>query len=195
MNQNQLLKELFGNEPTITPEDMYAKKFRKRLGGGYRPREVDEYLRRSADLMESLLKRVQKLLQEAQGQQREIAEYRQQEQSLREAVVSAQRFAQDTLETARSKADAMVTEARLQKERLLLEAEQLPVTLLAEVRRLREQRNRLREELTGILEVHTSLLQRRPAAMQKLPQEEALELEPPHAYNQEPFTNEEDVQE
>ena len=194
MNQDQLLKELLGAEPAITPEDMYAKKFTKRLTGGYKPREVDEYLRRAADQMERVLKRVDKLLAESQAQKREVDGYREQEQGLREALVSAQRLAKDALDTARSKADAMVTEARLQKERLLLEAEQLPEILLADVRRLREQRNRLRAELTEILEVHTSLLQRRPLGRDRLPQEGALELEPKRPeYEITPF--EEDNQE
>lgn len=196
MNPHQVLKDVLGAEPAITPEDMCAKRFPTRLTGGYRQRDVDEYLRRSADLLETLLNRIHKLTIENQEQKRELADFRQHEQSLHEALVSAQRVAQDTLETARSKAETMVAEARLQREQLLLEAKQLPASLATEVRRLTEQRDRLREELTGILETHARLLRRRPAATPvKQPPEEPFGPVPRPVHEQGPFSNEEDEQE
>jgi cell division initiation protein len=164
MRKDRVVSEVLGEELAITPSDLYNAEFRSSLVGGYDKNQVDAFLERVADVFESLVKRVRELKDQAEDQKAQIESYRQMETSLRDALVTAQRFSEDVLDSARRQADALVEEARLVKERAQVEASELVGALREEIDALRCERNRLRSDLGAMLDTHRALLDEIPAA-------------------------------
>ncbi len=164
MKKDQIVSEVLGEEAVITPSDLYNTEFKNALMGGYDKVEVDTFLERVADAFEALINRVKELQDTLEEERNDMAEFREMENTLRDALASAQRFNEDTLDSARRKADAIVAEAETNKARAGLEAEALPAALRAEIEELRAERNRLRMDLRAVLAAHTALLHDIPTA-------------------------------
>jgi len=152
----------------LSPNDLYNHEFSRVLAGGYRPQEVDRFLERAADAMESLIREVARLKEQQQTYEAKLQEYQQVEQALRSALVTSQRFGEELVQSAKREAETLVEAARLQKERLEAEAAKLPAALAQEIARLEEQRDRLRSELEAVLKSHEVLLRRLSPAEERV---------------------------
>lgn len=166
MRKDKLVSEVLGDEAVLTPSDMYSQEFGRAAVGGYKPKEVDAFLERVADVVERLNQRVVQL----KGQQEES---RRMEETLRNALVTSQQLGENIIDSAKREADAIIAAAKAQKERATLEADKLPQSLGLEIVRLREQRDRLRGEIQAILAAHAELLAAQP------PREETEHVETP----------------
>jgi len=158
MKTDKLVGEVLGKELVLTPSEIVNKEF-KRSVGGYNTREVDEFLERVADLLEELVSQVRTLKEKDEQQQTQLEQYREIENTLRDALASSQRFSEDILDTAKREAHALIEEARLAKAQAEFKAARLPIVLAREVRLLRQERNRLRAELKSILQTHMNLVE------------------------------------
>lgn len=158
MRKDKLVAEVLGEEAAITPSDLYNTEFKNALVGGYDKDEVDEYLERVADVMESLITQVRDLKVEVEEQKNRADAVKDMENTLRNALVSSQKFGDDIAEAARREADALLAEARLARARAEQEATVLPEQLQREVNRLETQRDRLRMDLRAVLAAHEALL-------------------------------------
>lgn len=102
----------------ITPQDIREKTFEKAVFGGYDMATVDQFLETVANdlgLMQqenATLKAKMKVLVD------KISEYRDNEDALRMAVVSAQKLGNDIEREARQKADVILNEARAEAEHI-----------------------------------------------------------------------------
>lgn len=106
----------------ITPQDIKEKTFEKALFGGYDMAAVDSFLEEiSSDL--ALLQRENATLK---GKMKvlvdKVEEYRGNEDALRMAVLSAQRLGNIIEREAKEKAEAMVTDATAEAERITKDA-------------------------------------------------------------------------
>lgn len=164
MRKDKVVSEMLGEEMTLTPSDLYNAEFHSSLVGGYDKNEVDAFLERTADVFESLANRVRDFKEQTENQKIQIENYQQMEASLRDALITAQRFSEDVLDAARRKADALVEEARLVKERARVEASELVGALRDEIEALKAERSRLRNDLKAVLETHRALLADLPTA-------------------------------
>ena len=106
----------------ITSQDIINKNFEKSKMFGYRPDEVDDFL-------DSVVKTIQELESEKQELQRKIEvlnekleEYREDESSLRTALVGAQKLGDSMVKEAHQKADAILKEANFQAEQIVYNA-------------------------------------------------------------------------
>ena len=170
------------------PVDISNRKFKTSMFGGFKKPVVESYLKAVSDQVQCLLdersalesqsatqrQEMQELRQRLDEQQeqmakqkrrieqheKKLAEFRQAEQSLRSALVSSQKFAEDLLETSRREAESIVESARLEKARVRLEAKEIGISLTKEVRALQEQRQRLYAEIGAILDTHKNLLEK-----------------------------------
>lgn len=158
MRKDRLVSETLGEDLVLTPSDLYSHEFKRATMGGYKPDEVDEYLERVADVMESLIEQVRSLKKENDEQRERLAEFREMENTLRNALVSSQQFSENMLESARREAQAILEEARLKKAETQLEATRMPEELTKDIRALKGQRERLRVEILSVLETHKRLL-------------------------------------
>ncbi len=142
----------------LTAADIYHREFKRVLFGGFAMREVDEFLERVCDTFEALTARLQALEERDREQGEQLEAFRQMEDTLRNTLVTSQKFGENIVEAAKREADALVEEARMLKARAQFEAAKLPVEIAEDIRKLQEQRARLRTELLSILETHKSLL-------------------------------------
>ncbi len=142
----------------FSPEEIYGRQFGKSLVGGYRIAEVDDYLDQLVLVFKGLNAEIERLNGEVGDLRARLEESRTTEESLRNALSSSQRLADEVIENARREADLIVREAELQRARAVQEASQLPAKVSLEVQALERQRDRLRGDLAAVIETHRRLL-------------------------------------
>lgn len=141
----------------ITPLDVDQQQF-QRVFRGCDPDEVHRFLDLVSREMEELIRENNGLKEEIRRKDAQIAEFREHESQLREALVSAGRMTDEIKESARREAELVAAEAQLKAQKIVQEAQERSVQLGGEVSDLRRQRTRLVAELRSILESHRRLL-------------------------------------
>jgi cell division initiation protein len=116
MAEDKLVSRVLGPDQILTPSEISNAIFRIALVGGYKKREVEIYLDSVADTIETLIA-------ENRSLKEELETHRKMETSLRAALFSTQKLSENVLDSAKREADALVKEARVKAERILLEAE------------------------------------------------------------------------
>lgn len=145
----------------ITAKEIREVKFNRSLGG-YKTNEVDAFLDRCADAVEELTKLLNENERKMQVLAETVVDYRNQEDSIRSALISAQRMSESVISEARKQAEDIRDAARADAEAL---HEQAVADTAAEQEALRQIRQEVadfkakllatyREHLTliGILE-------------------------------------------
>ena len=56
MKADKFVKEVLGGDMVLSPADLLAKRFRRAAFGGYQNAEVDAFLERVADILETLIR-------------------------------------------------------------------------------------------------------------------------------------------
>lgn len=134
----------------LTPEGLRSIKF-ERTFRGYDPNVVDQLMRELATTLESLTAERAELKRQVQSLEKELAEHRGAQHLMREALVSAQKAADELLErTAKESAD-MLEKARAEAEDIKAEAELEREQAEADIRRLRSQEQELRASYRVLL--------------------------------------------
>lgn len=122
----------------ITAQDIREKTFEKATFGGYAPGEVDDYL----DALSAEVAAAQKENTTLRGKMKvlvdKIEEYRESEDAMRLALVSAQKVAKTIQEDARTQADELVANAQAEADRILSEAKAEAESVLGGLTRQRE---------------------------------------------------------
>ncbi len=99
--------------------------------GGYKRLDVRTFLNDVADDLEELLQNRQELNERLLAQEGRLAEYRQSEDDLRRAVVSAERIAQELRENARREAELISAQAEAYRDGVTQQANARSVALEA----------------------------------------------------------------
>ena len=170
MRKDKLVSHVLGEEAVLAPSDLYSKQFPRATFGGYRAQDVDAYMERVANVLEALNNEVRSLKEQLEERNREVGEHRQMETTLRDALVTSQKFGEDVIASAQREANTLVDAAHVEKERVLAQAMRLPEALASEIEALQDLRDRLRTEIEAILSSHQTLLAKQITA------EEALEF-------------------
>lgn len=142
----------------LTPPEILRRRFRRRLLG-YSVREVQEFLHEVSEAMRALLEENRWLQEERERLTERLQVYESLERQLKDAVLVAERVAEEVKQTARREADLIVAQARHDAARLREEAEQDVRRALSEVERLRHLRHRLEAELRHLLQTYLELLE------------------------------------
>ncbi len=108
----------------ITAQDIRAKTFEKAVFGGYEMSSVDDYLEGVAQELESQAKEISVLKGKLKILADKVEEYRSTEEAMRQALVSAQQMASQIEEDAKSKSEAIITDATAQSLEALAEIKQ-----------------------------------------------------------------------
>jgi len=132
--------------------DILGKQFDKRFRG-YAPFEVHEFLSQIAGAVEGLTRERGELKQRLHRLEQELAEFRERETALQEALVAAQRSAEGTLETARAEGQKIVEEGHGLAERLVREAHDRAQNIESVVAELRARRREARADLMRLVEL------------------------------------------
>ena len=106
----------------ITPQDIREKTFEKAVFGGYDMSAVDDFLEEAASDLALLQKENATLRGKMKVLVNKIEEYRANEETLQQAILSAQRLGSMIEQEAREKSDKIVAEAKVDAARITREA-------------------------------------------------------------------------
>jgi DivIVA domain-containing protein len=125
----------------LTPLDVKKKKgdFRRAVRG-YDPAAVDNYLDEVVARMEELVRENGVLSTKVQSMGEAIAEYRERERAMNEALVSAQQLREGMREQAARESDLVIRQARVEAERIVSEARRQAIQAAEALRRIQGQR-------------------------------------------------------
>jgi cell division initiation protein len=151
---DRFLAEVLGEESAITPSELVSRTIKRQAVGGYDTEVVDDLLEHAAEALERLMTRLRELKAANEEQRAQLEEYRGVEASLRNALVSSQKFGEDIVEQAKREAALILAEARLQRDEVQAEAARLPETVAREVHLLIEERDRIRDDIIAVLDAH-----------------------------------------
>lgn len=134
----------------LTPIDILNTKFGRRLRG-YSVSEVDEFARRVATELGNSLEECSKLRERNEGIERELAQYRTLEVTLRETLVVAQKAADETRAAARAQAEAQLLEAQARIREYDARMQEKIAELTSHIEMLRHERKRLARDMKARL--------------------------------------------
>jgi len=130
----------------------------KRALRGYDPVEVDEFLDRVADSLQAYAERCVELERELERLKEQIREYKGMRDSLQEALLMAQKSADERVKAAEKQGEAIVAEARAQAERLLKEAEDHSNVIKEEMSRLQRTKQDFIAEFRALITRYQNLI-------------------------------------
>jgi cell division initiation protein len=142
----------------LSPLDILGKKFSVRFRG-YPPNEVHEYLTEIAAALEGLMRDRGGLRQQVHRLELELADFREREAALHEALVAAQKTAETTVETAREEGQRIIEDGHGLANRLVEEANDRASTIERVILQLRERRREARSELIRLVELLQGLIE------------------------------------
>ena len=122
----------------ITAQDIREKTFEKSAFGGYVPGEVDDFLDALSADMAAAQKESATLRTKMKVLVDKIEEYRESEDAMRLALVSAQKVAKTIQDDARTQADELLANAKAEADRILSEAKAEADSVLGGLTRQRE---------------------------------------------------------
>ena len=102
----------------MTPDSIINKHFDKAMGG-YRQDEVDAFLRQVAEELRELQAENAALEQKVEVLANKIEEYRADEDSLRSALVGAQKLGSSVISESKAKAEAIILDAQAESAKIL----------------------------------------------------------------------------
>lgn len=147
----------------LTVQDIQAKQFHVRFRG-FDQGEVDEFLEQVAAALQGANYENSILKEQVAAAERKVAAFKQQEKSSMNAILSAQKVADEMKEKARAEAKALLSKARQEARELEESAGREISGLEREVDQLRAKKSQVREELRLVLESYLSQLDRDQAA-------------------------------
>lgn len=95
----------------MTPNEIHNKQFDKAMSG-YRPDDVNAYLEQVADYVEELIEEKSVLDQKIMVLAEKLEEYREDEDSLRAALIGAQKLGDSVVRESKRKAEQILAEAQ-----------------------------------------------------------------------------------
>jgi len=118
----------------MTPNDIYNTKFDKAVGG-YKVEDVNKFVIAVGDYVQSLLTERDDLEDKLEILAEKLEEYRNDEESLRAAIVGAQKLGDSVVRDSRQKADSMMAEAKVKSDEMMAEARYKAEVMLDDTRR------------------------------------------------------------
>lgn len=154
-----MMKEQGAAEPNalLTVEDIQQVQFSKSFGG-YRTDEVDEFLDRCAETVDALTSTHAADEQKMQVLAESIVDYREQEDSIRTALLDARRMSDTILEEARQKAEQILAEAGEEAAHVRETAQATIEAEKAEMARVRNEVAAFKARLMSIYREHLTLI-------------------------------------
>lgn len=142
----------------ISPMDIHNKEFSTVRVGGYNKEEVDAFLDLVAEELDRIIRRYQEQSMMMEELKQKLARFEEMQQTLQNAIINAQRSADQIVEEARIQAQTMIREAQEQKARLATEAQTERERILAAYSGLREQVHVYLTTVRELLEKNLALL-------------------------------------
>ena len=146
-----------GNVMRMTPMEIQQKEFAKSLSG-YSSREVRNFLEMIATIYAETVADLNKLKEDLNRKDNELAQHREREQNLRETILMAQKVAEDLRKGAQREAELVTAEANIRADDIVKNAHNRMAELQRQITDLKRQRVQAQQELKAVLETHYKLL-------------------------------------
>jgi cell division initiation protein len=141
----------------LTPIDLPHKEFSKSFRG-YEPREVLQFLQEISAEWEETLKENKQLRDKVQDQGEDIAKLLDNEKSLKETMVTAQKMTEQLTVQAKKEAELIIGQAEIQGEKMLQQAHDRLTEIITQINDMKKQRAEFQGNLRGMIETHLRLL-------------------------------------
>lgn len=141
----------------VTPLDIIKKEFTPSRKG-VDEIEVTSFLEDVRETLDELLKENQRLRDVIKRRDAEIMELKGEESSIKDTLVLARRLTEDLERKSRRESDLIIGEARLEGQRILMEAADERRDLQGDLTNLRSMKYKMMAEMQSILDMHNLLL-------------------------------------
>jgi len=141
----------------LTPLDIQNKSFSRSLRG-YDPSEVDEFLDALAESIHEYSESLRKTEQEKQMIEDQLKEYSNLKNSLQEALLMAQKSADDKVNAAKEQGEAIIAEARARSEQIIFEANNEREKIRRDIQELKSSRSEIKAGMKSFLSHFEELL-------------------------------------
>jgi len=142
----------------LTPLDLQQKSFRKVRLGGVDEREVRLFLEQCASEIEELTRKLHKQDEELRRRESRITDYKEREHLLQSTLTTAQRLSDEMKANTRKEAEILISDAELQAEKIIANAQSKRMQLIQEIDELKRARSGFLQQLGAIVDSHKSLL-------------------------------------
>lgn len=141
----------------LTPIDLPHKEFHKSFRG-YDVREVLQFLQEISQEWEETLKENKQLRDKSQDQHEDIVKLLENEKSLKETMLTAQKMTEQLTVQAKKEAELIIGQAEIQAEKMLQQAHDRLTEIIAQINDVKKQRAEFQGNLRGMIETHLRLL-------------------------------------
>ncbi len=145
----------------LSPLDVQHQEFAAALNG-YSKRQVRDFLARSADSLEALIRENQQLREELAKRDKRIEELSVAEAELKRAVIAAERIGNEMKQNAKREAELIIQGAEAVKAKTIRDAEARLMHASTEITRLEHQSQLFREQFRGLLKAYERSLDNLP---------------------------------
>ena len=142
----------------LTPLDVQQKTFRKVTLGGIDEREVRAWLDMVAVQLEELTRKINRQDEELRRREARINEFKDREQLLQQTHTTTQKVSEEMRANARKEADLVLSDAELQGEKIIANAQARRMHLVGEIEELKRARGSFIQQLQSLLDTHRSIL-------------------------------------
>ena len=167
----------------MTPNEIYNTRFDKAAVGGYKAEDVNRFVIAVGDYIKELEAERNDLEDKLEILAEKLEEYRADEESLRSAILGAQKMGDSVVRESRQKSDIMLTEAKSKSDEMLAEARYKAEVMLDDARRSIETEEyaleKIKASVVKFKRKVMSMYEQQVRLIQQIPFDESgVELEP-----------------
>jgi len=126
---------------------------------GFDIHEVDAFLNLLACEFEELIRESNRLKEELKKRDQELDVFRDQEESIKSALISIQSITENVKVNARKEAELVIAEAKLQARKIISDAQAELAELTRQCTELRGQRMQIEASIRSVIQSHLNLLE------------------------------------
>lgn len=170
----------------LTVDQIENVSFRKANIGGYRPDEVDAFIDEVVVTVESMKKEKAELVGKMEILMKRIEEYRQDEDSVHNALVSAQKLADQSVKEAREQSEKILNDARAEADRIIADANTRIIKEKEQIVKIEQEAADIRQKMIEVYELQIETLSAMPDSVDvETVKEDLDERYPTEAYSDE----------
>lgn len=154
----------------LTPKEISEKTFDKTFSFGYRMDDVDAYLAEVSKTVKTLIETNESLEKKLEILGNKVKEYRDEEDSLRSAIISAQKLGDSVIRESKTKAEIIMRDANIKAEALVNNAKRQIDNEKYKLDYMQSEVAKFKNHLLDMYQAHLSLIQTLPG--EELPKAE-----------------------
>jgi len=142
----------------ITPLDIQQQQFKTKFFGGLDPEDVDAFLQTVSQEMEDLSRENTEIKEQIRRNADSMAEFSSREAQLRDTILAAQKITEEMKANSQKEATLKISEAELNAERILADANLKLAQLSSQIQDLRREKLQFEMALKALLDSHYKML-------------------------------------